>query len=749
MFKHKRSSDKQTSQARFRGFFPIALRQRVSAGVALIAIAVFLAYRPSMTGGFILDDDRLIYDNDLIKASDGLQQFWCTTRADDYWPATNSALWIEWRLWGMHPTGYHVTNLILHIIEALLIWIILRKLSIPGAFLAAIIFAVHPVNVESVAWIAQRKNTMAMLFFLLSILWYLKADMPAASVGMAPARRHGGPWELDKIHFPHYTLHSHLWYWLSLAAFVLAMLSKGSAVVLPMLLLGIIWWLRPLTRLDLMRTAPFFLFAAALAIVNVWFQTHGSGEVLRSASFLERLLGAGGVLWFYFNKALLPLNLYFVYPQWHIMTGNPLWWLPLFAAMAVTAVLWRYRASWGRPFLFAWGLFCVALAPVMGFADVGFMKSSLVADHYQHIAVIGLIALASAGWSAWHCLARSGTRRAATAVAIAAAGAFMFLTWEQNQIYSNDVTLYRAALEKNPGFWMGHGNLANILSKAGRLKDAIAHYEQALALNPEYFDAHNNLSVILTQIGRPEEAIEHSKQALLLNSNFAESRFNLGNAYNGAGQHEQAIKYYEQALRMKPNYPDAMNNMGLVLVEEGRFEEAIEYYRKALALRPDYADAHYNLGLALAQTGRPEEAIEHYTEALRIKSNFAEAHANLGLALFQTSRIWEGINHYREALRLKPDFIDAHNNLALALERIGQTEEAVEHFQYVLRLKPDLTEAYFNLAILYASMHKSPEAIATGRKALEVAQSKNQTALAKKIENWLNNYRASQSDRSK
>ncbi|MGA2798871.1 MAG: tetratricopeptide repeat protein [Thermoguttaceae bacterium] len=764
MFKLERFSDKETYQARSVGFSPITLRLLVSAGVALIAVAVFLAYRPSMTGGFILDDDRLVSDNDHIKASDGLHQFWCTAKADDYWPVTNSSLWIEWRLWGMHPTGYHVSNQILHIIEALLIWIILRKLSIPGAFLAAIIFAVHPVNVESVAWIAQRKNTMAMLFFLVSILWYLKANMPTASVGMAPvsvgmepvsmvmapARSQGGPWERET--FSSFILHPssfHFWYWLSLAAFVLAMLSKGSAVVLPALLLGIVWWLRPLTKLDLVRTGPFFLFAAALAIVNVWFQTHGSGEVLRPAGFLERVLGAGGVVWFYFDKALLPLNLDFVYPQWHIETGNPLWWLPLIAALAVTAVLWRYRASWSRPFLFAWGFFCVALAPVMGFADVGFMKSSLVADHYQHIAVIGLIALVSAGWSAWHCLARSGMRRAATAVAIGAAGAFMFLTWQQNHIYRDDVTLYQAALEKNPGFWMGHGNLANILGKADRLNDAIAHYEQALALNPKYFDAHNNLSVILTRIGRPEEAIEHSKQALLLNSNFAEPRYNLGNAYNAAGQHQEAIKLYEQALRMKPNYPEAMVNMGLALVAEGRSEEAIEYYRKALSLRPDYAAAHDDLGLELVKTGRPEEAIEHYTEALRIKPDFADAHENLGVALVQTGRIWEGINHYREALSLKPDFVDAHNNLALALVRIGHPEEAIKHYLYILRLKPDFIEAYFNLALLYAAMHKSSDAIATGRKALEIAKSKNQTALAKKIENWLNNYRASLSNRSK
>ena len=218
-------------------------------------LAVFFAYSSSVTGGFILDDDRLVYDNDLIKAQNGLSQFWCTAKSDDFWPVTSSGFWIEWRLWDMCPAGYHITNLILHAAEVLLIWVILRRLSIPGAFLAAAIFAVHPVNVESVAWIAQRKNTMAMLFFLLSILWYLKTVMPKASADMIPVMSFPGPLRVaakqNTAHCPLSTAHCFLWYWLSLAAFVLAMLSKGSVVVLPALLLGIIWWLRPVIIRDI------------------------------------------------------------------------------------------------------------------------------------------------------------------------------------------------------------------------------------------------------------------------------------------------------------------------------------------------------------------------------------------------------------------------------------------------------------------------------------------------------------------
>ncbi|MGD0382848.1 MAG: tetratricopeptide repeat protein, partial [Thermoguttaceae bacterium] len=493
MSKQKTFSSKHVSRARQGFFFPSLPPLRVLAGVTLIAVAVFSAYIPCINGGFIMDDDLLLTDNRLIKASDGLQQFWYSTESPEFYPVTYNTFWIEWRLWEMNPAGYHVTNLILHIVESLLIWIILRKLYIPGAFLAALIFAVHPVNVESVAWIAQRRNMLAMLFFLLAILWYLKADTHRINSGTSPSRSHGGPWEPDKIHSPLSTLHSPLstlhsplWYCLSLAAFVLAMLSKGSAVVLPVLLLGIIWWMRPLKLRDLTRTSPFFVIAAILIAIHMWFQTHGSEVVIRAAGFMDRILGAGAVVWFYLYKAILPVNLAFVYPQWNIHAANLLWWLPLAAALAVTAALWWYGKKWGRPVLFSWGFFCVALVPVMGFTDVGFMQFSLVADHYQHIAIVGVIAPAAAFWSLWHRRARRAARWLAIAVPIMAAGTLAFLTWRQSGLYLDTINLYQTTLQINPQCWLAENNLGTILFQKGRLQEAIDHYHQAIRLNPDY-----------------------------------------------------------------------------------------------------------------------------------------------------------------------------------------------------------------------------------------------------------------------
>ncbi|MGA2796855.1 MAG: tetratricopeptide repeat protein [Thermoguttaceae bacterium] len=743
MSKQKKSfiNNKHARQTQSGTSVPLKLNLRVLAGVAILALTVFIAYFPSINGGFIWDDVSLLTKNLLVKASGGLHRIWCTTDPIDYWPMTNTSFWIEWRLWETNPIGYHVTNIMLHIVEALLIWVSLRKLSIPGAFLAAIVFAMHPVNVESVAWIAQRKNTLTMLFFLLSILWYLKADMHKAIAGIAPARSHGEPWELDKIRSPLSIPHAPLWYRLSLAAFMLAMLSKGSAAVLPVLLLGIIWWRRRLTKRDCLRTAPFFIVAAVLTLVNICFQSRDVGESIRYAGFLERLLGAGVVIWFYLYKALLPIDLAFIYPQWQIQTGNPLWWPPLSAALLITAVLWCYRKKWSKPFLFAWGFFCVALIPVMGITYVFFMRYSPVADHYQHIAIIGVITLTVTGWSIWHQRVRGILYWGTTLVTIVAVGVLTLLTWRQSGLYSDESTLFQETLEKNPGCWMAHTILGIISLNKGQLPEAIAHQREAVRLNPDFFEAQNNLGSALAKAGRPQEAIEHYKRATELNPYFLDAHYNLGIALFNVGRLQEAIDQYQQALRINPNFPDAQNNLGSALARAGRPQEAIEHYQRALELNPNFFDAHYNLGVILFNVDRLPEAIHQYEQALRINPNFPEAHNYLGLALANGGRLQEAIIHYQQALQLSPDYIEAHNNLGAALAQTGRHEEAIEHFEQALRLKPDFTNVYYNLALLYARMQQSSQAIAAAQKALELARSQGQGVQAKQIEDWLNAYR--------
>ncbi len=721
----------------------------------MIAVVGFLVYLPSISGGSLLDDPQLLTDNILVKLSSGLYQFWCTTESIDYWPATNSTFWLEWRLWGMHLSGYHVSNLILHVVESLLIWLILRKLSIPGAFWAGLIFAVHPVNVEAVAWISQRKDLTAMLFFLLSILWFLKHL--SLSGGEENSSRHTPCAETAHgvcgLHADAETahdlcgLHFDRWYWMSLAAFVLAMLGKGSAAILPVLLLGIVWWLRPLTRWDFVRIASFFTLGVVLAGVNVWFQRHGIETAIRTAGFAERLVGAGCMVWFYLYKALLPIDLSFVYPQWSIEAGNPLWWAPLLAALAVTAVLWVYRRTWSRPILFAWGFFCAALLPVAGFTDVGFMKFTLVADRYQHIAIIGLIALASAGLGAWQKRARGGLHWAGTAAAVVALGVFALLTLRQSGLYHDAKTLYEATLVKNPYCWMIRDVLGCVLIEEKRLPEAMEQFEQALRLNSNYADAHCNLALVLEQMNRQQEAIAHCEEALRLKPAYPEAHQNLGILLAKAGRLWEAIEHYQKALEEKPFFPDAENSLGSALAQTGRPEEALEHFKNALILKPDFADAHFNLGNVLALLGQSQQAIEHYQQALALNPNDPDYYYSLGNALTGTGRPGEAIGYFRQALSLKPGYVEVYNGLGFALIQLGRPKEAIAHCEQALRLKPDYTDAYYNLALAYAGMRQTSQAIAAAEKALELARSKGQTALAMQIEDWLNSYRAGQSYR--
>jgi protein O-mannosyl-transferase len=676
---------------------------RVVSGVAIIAACVFFVYLPAINGGFVWDDDKLVTENQLVMAPDGLSRIWCTNQAADFWPLVNSTFWLEWRLWAMNPAGYHATNLILHTAEAWLIWLILRRLSIPGAYLAALIFAVHPVNVESVAWIAQLKNLLAMLFFLLSIQWYLKAMQAATGSGPDGTRHETAS---DLLHPSSLIPHPSSFYWLSLAAFLLAILSKGSVVVMPLILLGIIWWLRPLKWPDLAWISPFFILAAIMTKVNLWFQVHGTDAVVRTAGFLDRMLIAPCTIWFYLYKAIFPFKLAPVYPQWQIEPGNLLRWLPLLSALGVTAVFWLCRNGWSRPFLFAWGFFCIALVPVMGFADVGFMKYALVADRYQHIAIIGAVALAAAGLIGWRRWVGGGICWAVAVLALAVLG---FTTWGQCGIYRNPIVFNETALERNPDFWPGHYNLGVALQKAGRLTDAIREYELVIRVQPEFSDALCNLAGMLIRNGRFQEAIDHLKVA----------------------------------LRVHPDDPEILNNMGCALLDSGHARESIQFSKEAVRLKPDVFQTRCQLADALLDTGRFAEAVEQYEQALQLEPDHPESECNLGVALSQAGRPQGALEHFEKATKLRPDYATAHYRWAAVLVKLGRAQEAIGHYNQALSLKPDLLEAQFNLATAYASLRQSPQAIAAAEKALDLARSQGNAAIAGRIEKWLDSYRAS------
>jgi protein O-mannosyl-transferase len=664
---------------------------RLTWAAALLVATTVLAYLPAFRGGFVFDDIPFLVQNTRIREIGGLFSFWSSTRQTDFWPVTYTAFWMEWRLWGSNPAGYHAVNIALHASEALLLWAVLRRLRIPGAYLAAFLFAVHPVNVESVAWIIQLKNLMAMLFLLLAAWWF---------AGSAALRGEGA----DRS------------YALSLAAFVLAMLSKGSAAVLPLVLLGIVLSRRRPAARDLAVLAPFFAVAGLLAATDVWFQKHGLDEVFRSAGFAERLAGAGAVVWFYLWKALAPVGLLFVYPQWNVRPGDLLWWAPLAGAAALTALLWRNRGGWARQPLFAWGYYCAALLPVMGFTDVYFMKFSLVADHYQHIALVGVASLAGAAWSRWEAVAA----RAARAAAVAVIAILACLTWRQCGIYRDSETLWTSVLRGNPGCLLAQNNLGNSLLSSGRTQDALERYREEIRVDPGYADAHNNLGMVLAGQGRLAEARAEVETALRLQPNSPPALVNLATILQKQGLEFEARRALEKALRLDPDDADAHMGMGVLMAASGETSDAVREFRDAVRLRPDSWDAFENLGNALGILGRPEEAQAAYRSALKGKPRDAALHARLAAVLGDGGRIPEAAEQYAQSLRLDPGVPEVHYNLGALLAQSGDLAGALREFGEAVRLRPGYAEAHANLGVALVNTGRLADAAAELERAVSL-----------------------------
>jgi protein O-mannosyl-transferase len=613
------------------------------ADAGLIILLTVVVYLPVMHGEFVWDDASLISENRIVKAGDGLYRFWFTTEAPDYYPLTWSLWWAEWRLWGNSTTGYHVVNVLLHALNAILIWMVLRQLKIPGAWLAGLVFAVHPVNVATAASISEQKNTLSMLFYLTAILLYLKFDGKER-------------WQ---------------WYGLSLAAFLMALLSKTAVVMLPLVLLGCIWWRHGRIRWkDWLYSAPFFSLSLVLGLVTIWFQHNRAigGHTALTGGFWARLCTAGWVPWFYLYKAVWPFNLTLIYPRWLIDTS---YWVSYVPGLVITtglALFWRNRDVGGRPLLFGLGYFVVTLFPVLGFFDQGFYASSFVADHWQYFAIVGPIALL-VGLGVTICGRMGGQGRSIGGlVSVALLAGLGAASWQRSSIYATPQKLWWDAVARNPQAWAAQNNLGITLWQAGRTQEAIDHYQRALQENPNFFDPHHNLGLVLAENGKFAEAIEQYREALRFLPNNADAHTDLGLALAKNAQFDQAIEEFSQAVRLQPDLVRARFNLALALEKRGRMEEAVAQYAETLRLDPDNASAHNNLGAMLARQGRVEEAIGHFETALRLNPEYPDAHNNLGTALFQRGRVKEAVWHFTEALRIRPGFADAARNLQAVRE---------------------------------------------------------------------------------
>jgi tetratricopeptide (TPR) repeat protein len=657
--------------------------------------ATLAAYLPLMQCGFVWNDGDYVTRADLQSGS-GLGRIWFEVGAtEQYYPVLHSAFWLEHRLWGGVAAGYHAVNILLHAISACLFAVILRRLwrreDPPGppaglcgpappfdaALFAALVFALHPVCVESVAWISEQKNTLSTVFYLAAALAYLHFDagneIQGADAGLTGIRRP-------------------LSYLGASVLFSLALLTKTVAATLPATLLILAWWKRGRLdwRRDVLPLVPWFCLGAASGLFSAWVEKKyvGAEGAAFALPFVGRFLLAGRVVWFYVGKFLWPHPLVFMYPRWQVESA--IWWQYLFplGVLALAAGCWTARRRTRAP-LAALLLLVAALAPVLGFFNVYGFLFSYVADHWAYLAILPLAAVAAAAWGQW--CGRSGF--AARAAAVAILGACAVLTWRQTGAYRDEATLYRAILKLNPAAWLAHGNLGISLAASGRLPEAIAEYEAALRLNPDNAQAHSSLGNALNRTGRIAEAIDQYRQALRLQPRFAEAHNGLGSVLQQEGRIQEATAEYEEALRIKPTLASPHVNLGNILFREHRDDDAIAQYREGLRLDPDSAEAHCCLGTALERKQLIAEAIVQYREALRIAPGLADAHNDLGNALLGLKRTAEAIAEYQEALQIAPQVAEIHLNLGVALYRGGRAAEAAEQFAEALRINPDNAQA--------------------------------------------------------
>jgi len=538
----------------------------------LLLVAVVVTYSPVWWAGYVWDDDGRLTENPCIVGPLGLKEIW-TTSAADLCPLVYTTFWVEHALWGLRALPYHLVNGLLHGACAILLWRILRSLLVPGAWLGAALWALHPVQVETAAWITEMKNTQSCLFYLLTIFFFVRGLRDRASGNRSGDARNYG---------------------LTLLCGVLAMTSKSSTVILPIVLGLCAWWVEGRWNWrNLARLWPFALMSVFPSALTLWTQKLLAAPDGRFfvRSLPERLVTAGDAVWFYMGKLLWPHPLIFIYPRWQV--DATLWysWLPLLAVVITLLILWLRRQTWLRPYFFTFAYFVAALLPVLGLVDGYFWRYSLVGDHFQYLASMGPLALAGAGLTRF-----SDSIFASRPILQFCLCAGLLLTlgtlsWQRTWVFSSQDALWADTLAQNPSCSSAQNNFGLLLAQKGQVDEGIAHFQRALEIDPNVAEAHFNLGFYLARKGQTDEAITHFQRALEINPSIAEAHFKLG----------------------------------LYLARKGQTDEAITHFRRALEINPDNAEAHYNLGAALILKGQLDEAMFQVKEALRLKPDFSLA----------------------------------------------------------------------------------------------------------------------------
>ncbi|MEI8289546.1 MAG: tetratricopeptide repeat protein [Verrucomicrobiota bacterium] len=671
---------------------------------ALLALATIALYWPTLKNGFVYyDDQEYIINNPHVTSGVTLENIrWAlgSGHAANWHPVTWFSHMTDCQLFGTEPRGHHLTNVVLHALNTMLVFLFLSSLtrSPEKSLVVAALFGWHPLHVESVAWAAERKDVLSAFFGLLTLIFYVRyARLREAEKPETEPETRGFNHRRPAVN-----------YWLSFLFLALGLMSKPMLVTWPFVLLLLDYW--PLARFDhagirrlALEKLPFFgLALAACAVTYIVQMRWGAMIAMESIPISIRSGNALISYCSYLGKIFWPTDMIVLYPFpqymliWKVLLAGG-----FLAGMLALLFIQRRRHP---PLLTGWLWYCGTLVPVIGLVQVGLQS---MADRYTYLPSLGIFILAVWGACqfARHWRHQVFILSATSAIVL---GLCLTITRKQMSYWKDGETLFRHALsvpEANPNAIFIFGI---ILNAAGKTQEAIDQLQKAIRLNPNHFEAHNLLGIIYEKSNQDEVAINEFQQALHLNPNLFEAHNGLGVIHDKRGQNEAAINEYQQALQLKPDYAAAHLNLGKLLFKSEQVSQAIGHFQSALRLKPDSAEAHYSLGVALGRNNQSDDAIRQYREAIRLKPNHAEAHYNLGNALFKTAELNEAATQYQETIRLQPQNAEAHNNLGIVRYKQNKTEEAISHFQEALRLKPDFAPAQNNLAKALEKMRVRP-----------------------------------------
>lgn len=665
-------------------------------GVLLLGLLVAAGYYPALMAGFIWDD-VIFTGAKPVREWAGLWDIWfhpkSLTREGHYWPVVYTSFWLEHKLWGFAPAGYHAVNLLLQLINSLLVWRLMLRLAVPGAWLIAAVFAVHPLHVESVAWIIERKDLLSGMFYMTAVLFWLRfMEVPR--------------WR---------------YYLLALGLFMVSLLCKTVTVTLPAALLVLHWWKRGrITVADILQLIPFFVAGFAITLGDLSY--YSSREPLDLGySLVERMQIASHALWFYLGKLLWPVDLAVVYPFWDVGIGNPAEWGYLFAAVALAVALWLLRSRIGRGPLVGALFFVVTLSPVLGFIDYGYMQFSLVADRFQYLAGIGVMAVLIGASTHRANRLTQITRKGLLGIALLGIITLTALSWQQSHIYRDEITFFSHIISHNPQARDAHHNLGKALQDVGRMDEALAAARIAITQRPDFASAYSNLGLALKHHGRLEEAEEVLWRGKEIDPRDGDLLQNLAEVIRQQGRHEESIKWYDDIIKRDQKYARAYAGKGDALFHLGRYGEASTFLRKALSLDPVMSQAHLIhtlIGEAEQKLGRFEEAKRHYESALQIDPQLFRAHTSLIGLLLEQQHDEEASQRLQIVRGLGVEDKEGVLGVAELFRKRSQYTESLEWYDRILGHDPDYTQAYVGKGDALFRLKRYEEAIEVMNKAI-------------------------------